>query len=36
MVRNGDQGLEIDAWTSRPTWGGERLDLDWAMTVLLD
>jgi hypothetical protein len=36
MKRNREEGLEIDAWTSCPDWDGERLDLDWAMTVLLD
>ena len=27
-------GIEIDADTATPSWGGERLDLDWAMHVL--
>jgi hypothetical protein len=35
MERNREEGLQIDAWTSCPDWDGERLDLDWAMAVLL-
>ena len=27
-------GIEIDPDTATPSWGGERLDLDWAMHVL--
>jgi hypothetical protein len=27
-------GLEIDAHTSTPNWLGERLDLEWAISVL--
>ena len=27
-------GIEIDAVTGTPSWGGEPLDLDWAMHVL--
>ena len=27
-------GIEIDADTATPSWGGERLDLEWAMHVL--
>ncbi|HEY7518176.1 MAG TPA: hypothetical protein VIE36_07770 [Methylomirabilota bacterium] len=27
-------GLEIDAYTSTPAWLGERLDLEWAISVL--
>ncbi len=33
-LQHEEQGLEIDQRTSRPTWGGERLDLGWALSVL--
>jgi 5-methylcytosine-specific restriction endonuclease McrA len=29
-----EQGLRVDAWTTRPGWLGERLDLGWAIDVL--
>ena len=28
------QGLRLTAWTARPTWLGERLDVGWAIDVL--
>ncbi len=34
MARHEEQGLEIDEWTSCPTWDGEPMDLDWTMCVL--
>ncbi|HZP39188.1 MAG TPA: DUF222 domain-containing protein [Methylomirabilota bacterium] len=33
-LQHEEQGLEIDQRTSCPTWGGERLDLGWALSVL--
>jgi 5-methylcytosine-specific restriction endonuclease McrA len=33
-VRHQAQGLRLHAWTACPDWRGERLDLDWAISVL--
>lgn len=33
-ARHGEQGLEIDPWTTTPDWNGEPMDLDWVMYVL--
>jgi len=33
-ARHRAQGLALDAWTACPSWLGERLDLDWAISVL--
>ena len=34
MAKNAALGLHIDGRTSMPSWLGERLDLDWAISVL--
>jgi hypothetical protein len=33
-ARHRAQGLTLDAWTTCPSWLGERLDLGWAIGVL--
>jgi hypothetical protein len=33
-ARNRERGLVIDSTTALPQWGGERLDLGWAVTSL--
>ena len=33
-MRGQDVGVQLDAYTLRPSWGGERLDVGYAIDVL--